>query len=105
MASFSGFPPHAHRTPDQASYRVDLILRTEHSLGIGECRTEDQQRFAHFFWLAWSQVRHFEPARTLLADLNGVLQRVDLLNVFRIGRVDQRANCCQRRSAYRPLLW
>ncbi len=75
------------------AHRIDLILRTECLSEAVRRRGEHQQRIAHLFLARRVPVRHLELAGAVLADLDGVLQRVHLLDVLRIRRVDQRTHC------------
>src|SRR4030095_2814102 len=76
---------------NQMTNRVDLVPRAKCSSEIGNSRTEHEERVAHFLLARWIPVWHLELPWALLAELNCVLQGVNLLNVLRIIGIDQRA--------------
>ena len=51
---------------------------------------EHDQRIAHLLLADRVPFRHFELARSFLLDLERILQRMHLLHVGRIVRIDQR---------------
>jgi len=73
-------------------HRVDLILRTKHSFGIGQRCGEHKQSLAHFLLARLIPLRRFKAAAARLCDLDCVLKCVDLFYVFRIVWINECAD-------------
>src|SRR5580704_9906047 len=76
---------------DQMTDRIDLVLGAERVLEVGHCRAKDEKRVAYLLLADRIPVRDFELAGALLADLDRILQGVDLNDILRVNRVDKGA--------------
>jgi hypothetical protein len=64
-------------------YRIDLVLvRAEHAPGIGDRRAKLQERCLYLFEACLIPMRNFECAVSFLAELDRILQSVDLPDIF-----------------------
>ena len=80
-------------------HRIDLVFAAARIPHVWHHLIEHQQRIAHLFLARLIPVGHLKAADAAgPADLDRILQGLRLLDVLRIGRIDQRAHRSEKIS-------
>src|SRR5882724_9953448 len=87
-----GIAAPARRGPDQVADRIDLLLGAEGLLEVRYRGAEHEKRIPDLLLARRVPTGDLEAAGTRLLDLDRILQGVDLVEVLRVRRVDERAD-------------
>src|SRR5690606_36329978 len=90
-----GVTAQARGRANQMLDRIDLLLPPEHpgriNSAVGGCET--QECLTNPFELRLIPFGYLKAARLLLIYLDGILQRMNCLNISRVARVHERPDC------------